>query len=136
MKAQDKCALESNERDKQAEQRDHGCGSHGKTAIVCSKHWPKNGGNNNQRQQREDHDRAESVALARAAPNESVNRTANRTDNDLAAHDRADAELFHVIVAANAAHQFKKSVRRNENGEPVAENRERCRDAEASEHQA
>ena len=42
--------------------------------------------------------------------------------------DGADAELLHVIVAADAMHQRQKGVDRKENRKTIAENRQRRRD--------
>ena len=55
---------------------------------------------------------------------------AERADEKLARHGRSDAELFEMIVAADAAHDRKKRTGLNKNRKPIANDRERRGDAE------
>ena len=71
----------------------------------------------------------EPVAFA-TAHHQAVNHSAERADEQLAGDDRPYAELLHVVVAAHAAHQRKKSVRRNEDRDSIAEDHERRGHAE------
>jgi hypothetical protein len=58
------------------------------------------------------------------ARHQAVNHSTKCPDQDLPENDGADAELLHVIVATNPAHEGKKCVRRDKHRKPIAKDRE------------
>ena len=63
------------------------------------------------------------------------NCSTDRADEKLTGNCRSNAELFEMIVTSDLAHERKKRTRRNEHGKAIADDDERCRDAERSEQQ-
>ena len=64
------------------------------------------------------------------ARHQAVNHSAKCPDQDLPKNDGADAELLHVIVATDPAHEGKESVRRDEHRKPIAKDHEGSSHAE------
>ena len=61
------------------------------------------------------------------------NCSTDRADEKLAGNCRSNAKLFEMIVTPDLAHERKKRTRRNEHRKAIADDEERCRDAERSE---
>src|SRR5438477_7165461 len=92
-------------------------------------HRPEQNGADHQRQ-RYENEKGPAIpkVLLPFATDYPVNHATNRADQNLSEHGGADAELFQMIVAADAAHDPKERFRRNENTEAIAQNHQRSRD--------
>src|SRR5438477_3860371 len=86
--------------------------------------WPQKNRDGGEWQQNENRASNTDTDVASMACHQAVNHSTECPDQDLPENDGANAELLHVIVAADPAHEGKKSVRRDEDRKPIAKDHE------------
>ena len=106
------------------------------TDVACTQHRPQCDGKYDDRQQDEDQHRPNRRDTTGSAPHEQrENCSTYRADEKLAGNCRSNTKLLEMIVTPDLAHERKKRTRRNEHGKAIADDHERCRDAERREQQ-
>ena len=129
-----KGSFKSENSERETDQRDQSRRINRQSAITCPEHRPERDRGRDDRQDDEYPNCCRCNAPRRITPHDQTeNRAAESTNKKLARHCRSNTELLQMIVAADSAHDGEKRSRRNENREPIADNRERRRDAETCE---
>ncbi len=136
MKTSHECSLKNQNAQRKANQRDHSCRGDRETDVACAENRPeKNRERDNWQDDEDRHRPCRNATPWITSHQQTKHRAAKRADEQLARHRRSHAELFEMIVSADAAHQPEEWSRFNENRKAIANDRERRRHAEPCEQQ-
>src|SRR5262249_7999713 len=116
MKTRDQRTFENQNAEHETDQRNCAAGRDRKTEIARAEDGPKDNCDRDDRKQDEErHCQSHDSALWILAHEQTKNSPAEHADQELAGHGRSNAELFKVIVPADATHQREKWTGINEN---------------------